>query len=302
MVDPADPSTIISDDLSPREKARIAQASQKLFSGLKGSDVVKTEHPLRKMFVAQQKVMAAALEEERATHDHPTALGDGTENAWVGTLRRFLPLRYQVAKAFVIDAKGGKSGQFDVVVFDRQYSPLLSDSKGGKFVPAESVYAVLEVKQDLDRGNVIYAGKKVESVRNLYRTSASFAHLGGIAASERQPPHILGGLLSLETAWNPPFGEPFLRVLSELGVRQHLELGCSLDSGGYEVSYAGFAPTIQASASEIALSYFLFRLLYRLQQVGTAHALDFNAYSEGLEGLKPAVPARPKSRTKRRRK
>jgi hypothetical protein len=255
---------------------------------------VSKEHPMREMFIAQQKVMAAKLEEERATHDHTTALGDASENVWVTTLRSFLPLRYQVAKAFVLDSRGNKSQQFDVVIYDQQYSPLLSKSTGGKYVPAESVYAVFEVKQDLDRGHVLYAGEKVASVRKLERTSASFSHLGGKASADRPLPYILGGLLALHTDWTPPFGEPFIKVLGELSRDQQLELGCSIDAGGYEISYDGSTPTVRASPSDIALSYFLFRLLHRLQQLGTAHALDFDAYTNGLEQVIKVDPPTPR--------
>jgi len=259
---------------------------------------------MRKMFIAQQRVMAAALEEEQATHDHPTALGDASENAWVATLRRFLPFRYQVARAFVIDALGEKSDQFDVVIYDQQYSPLLSNSTGGRYVPAESVYAVLEVKQDLDRGHVIYAGKKVASVRKLHRTSAAFGHLGGTASANRGLPYILGGLLSLRTEWTPPFGDPFARVLGELTKPQRLELGCSIDAGGYEISYDRHIPSVRASLPEIGLSYFLFRLLNRLQRIGTAHALDFDAYSSGLSvvAVTPSTRPTPKARSGKRKK
>lgn len=257
--------------------------------------MVSKEHPMRQMFMAQQKVMEAKLEEERATHDHPTAVGDGSENAWVTTLRNFLPLRYQVAKAFVLDSKGNKSQQFDVVIYDQHYSPLLSKSTGGKYVPAESVYAVFEVKQNLNRGHVLYAGEKVASVRKLVRTSAPFTHLGGRAAVDRPLPYILGGLLALQTNWSPPFGESFIKVLGELQKDEQLELGCSIDAGGYEISFDEATPTVRASLPEIALSYFLFRLLHRLQQVGTAHALDFGAYTGGLEQVIRSDPPMARS-------
>lgn len=45
------------------------------------------------------------------------------------------------------------------------------------YIPAESVYAVFEVKQDVE-GHIEYAAKKVESVRKLKRTSISMVASG----------------------------------------------------------------------------------------------------------------------------
>jgi hypothetical protein len=71
---------------------------------------------------------------------------------------------------------GHRSRQIDVAIFDRLYSPLLfpSDS-GGLHIPAESVYAVFEVKQDLNQRLIRDAGRKAASVRHLRRTSVGIA-------------------------------------------------------------------------------------------------------------------------------
>jgi hypothetical protein len=43
----------------------------------------------------------------------------------------------------VVDSNGDFSQQIDVLVFDRQYSPLIFEYEGQTVIPAESVYAVL---------------------------------------------------------------------------------------------------------------------------------------------------------------
>jgi hypothetical protein len=61
----------------------------------------------------------------RKTFAHPGTKGDASESVWISLLDRYLPKRYQAAKAFVVDSKGTFSDQIDVVVFDRQYSPFI---------------------------------------------------------------------------------------------------------------------------------------------------------------------------------
>ncbi len=67
-----------------------------------------------------------------------------------------------------------------IVIHDRQYCPLLFEDGGQKYIPAESVYAALEVKQDLNKGHIEYAAAKGESVRRLRRTNVDIVHAGGV--------------------------------------------------------------------------------------------------------------------------
>jgi hypothetical protein len=133
----------------------------------------------RVWFGSQQQKMIAELREVRAVHDHPTAKGDGTELHWLELLQNRLPARYRAERAFVVDAYGDRSEQIDIVIHDRQFCPMLLDTAGGLHIPAESVYAVLEVKQDLSKKQIAYAGEKIRSVRRLHRTSAEFPHASG---------------------------------------------------------------------------------------------------------------------------
>src|ERR1017187_5415220 len=107
----------------------------------------------------------------RQSFGHPGTMGDACELVWLELLQNYLPLRYQTEKAHVVDSDGIFSDQIDVVVFDRQYSPLIFKYEGQLIIPAESVYAVFECKQALNARHVEYAQNKVASVRRLHRTS-----------------------------------------------------------------------------------------------------------------------------------
>ena len=73
---------------------------------------------LRKILLHHEQTLLAELG-ARELFDHPTAKGDLGEGAWHRVLREFLPKRYQVSKAFVLDARGGCSDQIDLVIHDR---------------------------------------------------------------------------------------------------------------------------------------------------------------------------------------
>ena len=143
-----------------------------------------------------QSQLAAGLQ-VREVLDHPEAKGTASELDWKGMLSQYLPLRYRVSKAFVIDSVGERSDQLDIVVHDRQYSPLLFEHSGAMYIPAESVYAVFEVKQTVGKDEISYAGKKAGSVRRLKRTSSSIKHAGGRFPA-KAPLRILAGVVALD--------------------------------------------------------------------------------------------------------
>lgn len=237
---------------------------------------------LRKVFLGIQGSMRVLLESNRETVPHPTAKGDRTELHWLEILRDYLPRRYSVEKAFVVDSKGRLSDQIDIVVYDRQYSPLLLNNKGTIYVPAESVYGVFEVRQTLDAENVAYAADKAASVRALHRTNAVIHHVGGKYTQPPEPKRILAGILTVESEWSPPFGAPFEKALRLTPERQ-LDLGCALTHGGFETDYEdGDTPSIETSGSDAALIFFFMRLLARLQAMATVPAIDFREYGKAL--------------------
>lgn len=234
----------------------------------------------RTLFLGLQKSLVAELETSRSSINHPGTKGDATETNWISMLEKYLPKRYQVSKAFVIDSKGGISQQQDIVIYDRQYSPFLFNHVGALYIPAESVYAVLEVKQNLSAGHVKYAGEKIKSVRDLYRTNAAITHAGGKIDKPRELFPILGGLLTLESDWSPAFGDAFTASLKTLPAEGRINIGCSLKNGSYSIAYnAAGEPIAEIKDGDVVLLSFFLQLLSELQSLGTAPAIDIVAYA-----------------------
>ncbi|MGC1122439.1 MAG: DUF6602 domain-containing protein [Candidatus Methanofastidiosia archaeon] len=237
---------------------------------------------LRKTFLSLQEQMIARLTTTRENVLHPEAKGSATELGWTKVLNGHLPKRYQAEKAFVLDANGNISDQIDIVVFDRQYSPLLFNQDEVLHVPAESVYAVIEVKQDLDKGTIEYAGQKAASVRKLRRTSVDIPHAGG---TYRPKPHseILAGILTLGCGWNTLHSN-LESAITGLSVERKLHLGCSLQAGAFKVEYAdNKKPIISICQREESLIFFFLHLLMSLQSLGTVPAVDFAEYAKSLK-------------------
>jgi hypothetical protein len=226
--------------------------------------------------------LSSTLSANRKVLAQPGAKGDASEINWLKMLEEHLPHRYQAHKAFIIDSNGDSSDQIDIVIYDRQYTPLLYNRDGQMFIPAESVYGVFEVKQELDKGNIEYAGKKAASVRKLTRTSTIIPHAGG-NYGPKPLFSLIAGILTYENKWNPPFGKPLVKVLQEQPEIERLDLGCAVASGAFEVIYRrGENVEIRHNEGEITLIYFFFRLLERLQSLGTVSAIDYSVYTNKI--------------------
>jgi len=234
---------------------------------------------MQHLFTVLQKKMQTELEGAKIVLEHPTTLGDSCELKWIDWLKKYLPERYCVDKAQVIDSKGNLSQQLDIVIYDRQYTPFIFNDGGAIYIPAESVYAVFEVKQTLNKEHLIYAGKKVESVRNLYRTSAPIIHAGG-KFEPVNPKPIIAGILTYDCEWTNGLSDTFITNLKVLQNTQTLNLGCSLLAGAFYINQD--ISKLQISNSNESLIYFFLKLLRELQRMGTVPAMDINEYGKFL--------------------
>lgn len=233
---------------------------------------------LQRAFASEQSCLVAKLRSsDRIVHDGDR--GEVNEQFFIEVLRNYLPNRYTVHKATILDSDGQVSDSIDVVVHDRQYTPTLLDSESHRYIPAEAVYAVFECKPKIDKAYLEYAGKKAESVRRLKRTSVPIPHAGG---SYPAKPHfeIIAGILAIEADWKDGFSTSFENCHAALIGSNRLNCGLAVEGHAFDTFNAGGGYTY--CRSENALVFFLFRLLNQLQSLGTVPAIDWNAYASQL--------------------
>ena len=172
----------------------------------------KVQWSLPKLMRALHEGVEQELKASREAVAHASAKGESTEEVWRTLFTKYLPQRYAAAKATVVDSKGKFSDQIDIVLFDRQYTPLIFEHHGQMVVPAEAVYALFESKQDIRPRFVRYAQKKVASVRRLHRTSAPVQTIDGQRTAAPQP--ILAGFLAWKTSGQPGASRSIFRPYS----------------------------------------------------------------------------------------
>lgn len=233
---------------------------------------------LHDAFAGMEEELSVALRTGQRNAGHPGVQGDGTETHWHDLLASILPARYQATRAFAVDSRGGQSEQIDLAIVDRHFSPLFWEWGGHRYVPAESVYAAFEVKPEIDRRYVLYGGGKIVSVRRLHRTSVPFGWAMGVMPARDVPP-ILGGFLAATSGWSPAFGDPFRKALADVEEDGDIDIGCVLNEGAFEVPVGAGIDALVISDPATALVSFTLTLLKRLQGIGSAPAIDYDAYA-----------------------
>lgn len=259
---------------------------------------------LKELFYGLQQQMLDSLNVDRKFIQHPGSKGDATEQRWIDFLRTYLPDRYKVDRAIVIDSTGNVSEQIDIVIYDAIYTPFIFKQDGFMYIPAESVYAVFEIKQDI-KGYIDYAAQKVESVRKLKRTSIGMVASGRPTAA-RPLTKIIGGILTTTNSYSG--NDTVKKQLEQLNGFQTLDLGCFCDSGSFYVDYeeaiseetysvknveencksieqiyaSRRIKKIQFSNKDVSLFTFFLQLVSYLKSIGTVPAIDVNAYLKAI--------------------
>ena len=254
----------------------------KVFPHLAGKllfgDYMSEKRKLTELFAALQKEMIAKADFSTAVN-HPVDKGDNSEANWINWFNTYFPQRYRAVKATVFDSRGNMSDQIDIVLYDAQYSYLGFNENDILYVPAESVYAVFEVKQILNKGNMEYAGEKAESVRKLYRTSTEIPYAKG-KYPPKQLHRILAGILVIESGWKSPYSKPFKKCIDAYSEMQQIDCGCILTEGSFFYDYE--KGVLNTSIKEEALVYFFLNFLILLQDIGTVPAIDLAEYAKVL--------------------
>lgn len=244
---------------------------------------------LSRLYTKMQQEMLQRLQTGASAFIHSGTRGENTEDNWIEWFRAYLPKRYNVDKGIIIDSMGKQSQQIDLIIYDAQYSYLVFRQGDSILIPAESVYAVFEVKQDLNKEQIEYAGEKARSVRELVRTSAPIRHAGGAF-----PPKILheivAGILTTRSNWKAPIINNVVRYVNERQRNERLDFVCSIDNNTFVIDNNVFeneynetiTPEIKYCEKDESLIFLLLNLLKRLQDIGTVPAIDFSKYAEGL--------------------
>lgn len=264
--------------------------------------------PLKELFSGLQNQMIAQLNTNRSNVKHPGSKGDALENAWIEWLRKYLPNRYSVDKAIVIDSNGDTSHQIDIVIYDNWFTPFIFSQNGFHYIPAEGVYAVFEVKPDISDSsdgmtNIEYAGRKIESVRKLKKTTTKIINVGK-TQDPRGLTKIVGGILTSTKSGTKNDNDTLEKHLKAQTNLRSIDFGCIADYGSFYIDYdneenlnikdfderyfeyyknRAFKNAVFSKQENSLVTFFMQLTRYLQQAIGTVQAINLQTYLDSID-------------------
>ncbi len=119
------------------------------------------------LFAASATKLTAALAEARAALQHRGLKGSVNEQAVAEWIKPLLPGAVDVCTGEIIDSEGGRSKQVDVLLYDSATTPRFLSRGNINVLPVEAVYAVVEIKTYLNKGEIEAAFENMKAVKAL---------------------------------------------------------------------------------------------------------------------------------------
>lgn len=131
---------------------------------------MSSDSPLPGILAAVARKVRAEFD-ENSFIEHRTSKGTVREESLLYVLQRYLPSHVRcVGSSEIIASNGDRSGQCDIVIYDPKAPPLFG-ATGYRMLPAECVYAVIEVKSKLDTEELRKSCESIARIKRLPKTA-----------------------------------------------------------------------------------------------------------------------------------
>ena len=98
---------------------------------------------------------------------HPGEFGTYRENICKEFLRLFTPSPFGIGSGFVINDVGHVSNQCEIIIFDRENTPLIESNEKMRFFPVETVVGVGEIKSNLKKEDFIDSLNRLAFIKSM---------------------------------------------------------------------------------------------------------------------------------------
>lgn len=189
-------------------------------------------------------ILAAVARKVRAEFDensfieHRGSKGSVREDSLVQILRKYLPDHVKVAgSSEIIAANGERSGQCDIVIHDPKAPPLFG-STGYQILPAECVYAVIEVKSILTWRELEKSCQNIARIKRMPKTAYYLEHqVFGPQRQQYGEVHsyfpTTGFIFAYDSANLWDMSTQLIELFRSLPLRERLDGAWALGKGSY---------------------------------------------------------------------
>lgn len=98
---------------------------------------------------------------------HAAEFGRFRENVTADFLRAFIPGYVEISSGFIVSPTNQISTQCDIILYDKELTPLIQDDNHNQFFPTDSIKGIGEVKSNLSKGDLLKALIKLSKVKEI---------------------------------------------------------------------------------------------------------------------------------------
>jgi len=131
---------------------------------------MSTVNLIQSIYLNKAKSLLNTLENSSITEHNPTT-GALRENAIIDSLKAIIPHEFKLNSGFVVDVKGLKSPQLDIIAYKRGDLPSVLLSNDSVILPFELFHFCIEVKTTLTKGDFKQINKQTDSLKKMVESS-----------------------------------------------------------------------------------------------------------------------------------
>ncbi len=156
---------------------------------------------------------------------HSGVRGGEAEDLVKMFLKQHLPKRFDVGSGFILDPYNNVSKQTDVIIYDAANCPVYRASDEAGIFPSVNVAAVVEVKSQLTKDELISACANIRATKQLAK--AQLPDNAFLTTSQ-----TLGCLFAFGSAITlNKVSEHYFEILHDYGIGHHIDIILVLDEG-----------------------------------------------------------------------
>jgi len=103
---------------------------------------------------------------ERKTF-HAAEFGRFRENVTADFLKAFVPGYVGISSGFIVSPENSISTQCDIILYDKELTPLIQDDNLSQFFPTDSIKGIGEVKSNLSKSALFEALIKLSNIKKI---------------------------------------------------------------------------------------------------------------------------------------
>lgn len=257
-------------------------------------DYDEPESRFARILQAVQDALDLDFEKLTVEITHRGARGSARERMLIqDVLRKYLSARFGLTRGEIIASNEEVSGECDAIIYDALECPALHTEPDYQIVPVEAVYAVIEIKSDLDSIELKKTFDKFQKIKKLPKTAFL-----PVQPDRKWTFNCYGKTLAYFPVAGFLFAYRSSTTLDTLAVRlQELQaktspeyctdLICVLDSGcivNSNSTLTAFTPrpdtTVCVMESDRAIHFFM-ALLQNLLSTARTDPISINSYLKG---------------------